>query len=122
VIADRHVLAVCNGEHGREYGSPGDWVCFFLASKGIVGHAQLASVVEDGATVVRHGEKFGHVYRLAHLSLYERPVVEALRAGRPFAVPTGAAPLAGSCLAPITRQDFMALTIPTATEQHAPTA
>src|SRR5262249_40381245 len=40
VIAERHLLAVCDGDHGRGRGSPGDWVCFFLASKGIVGHAQ----------------------------------------------------------------------------------
>jgi hypothetical protein len=111
VIADRHVLGVCDGDQVRGHGSPGDWVCFFLASKGIVGHAQLASVVDNGASVVRFGEKFGRVYRLTHLTLYERPVVQALRAGRPFAIPSDAAPFAGSCLAPIERQDFTALTM-----------
>ena len=85
-------------------------MCFFLATKGIVGHAQLAYLVEDGSSVVRHGEKFGSVYRLAHLTLYERPVVQALRAGRPFAVPASPAQFAGSRLTPIGRQDFLALT------------
>jgi hypothetical protein len=113
VIADRHVLAVCEGDQVQGHGSPGDWVCFFLANKGIVGHAQLASVVEPRATVVRQSERFGQVYRLAHLTLYDRPVVQALRAGRPFAVPSASAPVAGSCLAPIARQDFTALTIST---------
>jgi hypothetical protein len=121
VIAARQVLAVCAGDQTRAHGSPGDWVCFFLANKGIVGHAQLAYEVEDGARVVRHGEKFGRVYRLAHLTLYDQPVVQALRAGRPFAVPSAAAPFAGSSLAPIARQDFMALTTSSATEHHAPT-
>jgi hypothetical protein len=111
VIADRHVLAVCDGNPINGHGSPGDWVCFFLANKGIVGHAQLASVVEHRATVVRQSERFGHVYRLTNLTLYERPVVQALRAGRPFAVPSGAVPVAGSCLTPIARQDFTALTL-----------
>jgi hypothetical protein len=112
VIAERHMLAVWDGEDGQSRGSPGDWVCFFLANKGIVGHAQLAYIVEDGASVVRHGEKFGQVYHLAHVTLYERPVVQALRAGRPFALPSSpAAPHAGSSLAPIARQDFMALTL-----------
>ena len=111
VIADRHVLAVCDGNQTNGHGSPGDWVCFFLANKGIVGHAQLASVVEHRATVVRQSEKFGQVYRLANLTLYERPVVQALRAGRPFAVPLGSVPVAGSCLTPIARQDFTALTL-----------
>jgi len=122
VIAERHLLAVCDGDQGRGRGSPGDWVCFFLASKGIVGHAQLAYIVEDGASVVRHTEKFGRVYRLAHVTLYERAVVQALRAGRPFAVPSGQAQVAGSYLTPIARQDFMALTISAETEHQAPTA
>jgi len=121
VIGERQLLAVCDGDHAR-HGSPGDWVCFFLASKGIVGHAQLASVVEDGARLVRTGEKFGRVYRLAHLALYDRPVVQALRAGRPFAIPANAVTLAGSSLAPIARQDFMGLTISAVPEHHAPTA
>jgi hypothetical protein len=111
VIAERHMLAVADTEDGGARGSPGDWVCFFLPSKGIVGHAQLEYVVEDGASVVRQGEKFGQVYRLAHVTLYERPVVQALRAGRPFAVPSNSAPFAGSSLVPIARQDFMALTL-----------
>jgi hypothetical protein len=111
VIAERHILPVWDIDEGRQRGSTGDWVCFFLASKGIVGHAQLAYVVEDGASVVRHGEKFGQVYQLAHVTLYERPIVQALRAGRPFALPSNAVPFAGSCLSPIARQDFMALTL-----------
>jgi len=119
VVADRHVLAVSDGDQARGFGSPGDWVCFFVANKGIVGHAQLASVVENGASVVRHGEKFGQVFRLAHLMLYERPVVQALRAGRPFAVPPGGSLFAGSCLAAIARQDFTTLT--TSPEQQIST-
>jgi hypothetical protein len=111
VIADRHVLAVCDGDLEPGHGAPGDWVCFFVPSKGIVGHAQLASVVDQSASVVRQSEKFGRVFRLAHITLYERPVVQALRAGRPFAVPSDAAPFAGSCLTPIARRDFTALTI-----------
>ena len=119
VVSERHMLPVWDADQGRGRGSTGDWVCFFLASKGIVGHAQLAYVVEDGASVVRHGEKFGQVYQLAHVTLYERPVVQALRAGRPFAIPSSAAPVAGSSLAPIARQDFMALTLSSATESNA---
>jgi hypothetical protein len=110
VIAHRRVLAVSRtrGSHGQ--GSAGDWVGFFLADKGIVGHAQLASVVEDGASVIRHAERFSRVYRLAHVTLYAQPIVEAMRSGRPFAVPPPGSPLAGSYLAPIAREDFLALT------------
>ncbi len=37
------------------------------------------------------------------------PILQALRADRPFAVPPADVPLIGPCLAPIARQDFLAL-------------
>jgi hypothetical protein len=110
VIAHRRVLGICNAGPLQSEGSPGDWVCFFLPGKGIVGHAQLASIVENGGAVVRNASQFSCVYRLSHVELYEEPIVQALRAGRPFAVPPADEALAGPCLAPIARQDFIALT------------
>jgi len=109
VIAERRVLAICPAGKLRSQGSPGDWVCFFVPGKGIVGHAQLASLIEDSAKVVRHARRFSSVYRLAGVTLYQRPILQALRADRPFAVPPPDVPLAGPCLAPIARQDFLAL-------------
>jgi hypothetical protein len=109
VIAERRVLAICPAGKLRSQGSPGDWVCFFVPGKGIVGHAQLASIIEDSAKVVRHARRFSSVYRLASVTLYDRPILQALRADRPFAVPPPDIPLAGPCLAPIARQDFLAL-------------
>jgi len=110
VIAHRRVLGICHSGPLQGEGEPGDWVCFFLPGKGIVGHAQLASVVEEKASVVRNGEQFSRVYRLARVEMYEEPIVQALRSGRPFAVPSPDVALAGPCLAPIARQDFVALT------------
>jgi hypothetical protein len=110
VIAHRRVLGICHAGPLQSEGSPGDWVCFFLPGKGIVGHAQLASLVDNSGSVVRNAEQFSCVYRLSHVELYEEPIVKALRAGRPFAVPPADVPLAGPCLAPIARQDFIALT------------
>jgi len=110
VIAHRRVLGICHAGPLQSEGSPGDWVCFFLPGKGIVGHAQLASVIDNSGSVVRNAAQFSCVYRLSHVELYEEPIVQALRAGRPFAVPPGDVPLAGPCLAPIARQDFIALT------------
>jgi hypothetical protein len=110
VIAHRRVLGICHAGALQSEGAPGDWVCFFLPGKGIVGHAQLASVVADSASVVRNAAQFSCVYRLMHVEMYEEPIVQALRAGRPFAVPPADVPLAGPCLSPIARQDFIALT------------
>jgi hypothetical protein len=47
---------------------------------------------------------------VADVTLYEQPVVQALRAERPFALPPVDVPLAGACLTPIARQDFLSLT------------
>jgi hypothetical protein len=110
VIAQRRLLAICHAGRFRAEGSPGDWVCFFIPGKGIVGHAQLISVIEDSASVIRHANRFSRVYRLADVTLYEQPVVQALRAERPFAVPPVDVPLAGACLAPIAKHDFVSLT------------
>jgi hypothetical protein len=110
VIAHRRVLGICNAGPLQSEGAPGDWVCFFLPGKGIVGHAQLASIVDDAGSVVRNAEQFSRVYRLARVELYQEPIVQALRSGRPFAVPSADVALAGPCLSPIARQDFVALT------------
>lgn len=110
VIGLRRVLGICHAGPLQSEGAPGDWVCFFLPGKGIAGHAQLASIVDDSARVVRDAAQFSCVYRLAHVELYEEPVVQALRAGRPFAVPPSDVVVAGPCLSPIARQDFIALT------------
>jgi len=110
VMAPRRVLTICHTGRFQADGSPGDWVCFFVPRRGIVGHAQLASIVEDPSGVVPHANRFSRVYRVADVTLYDQPVVQALRAERPFTLPPVEVPLAGACLTPIARQDFLSLT------------
>lgn len=110
VIAQRRVLAICDAGEEHGYGSPGDWVCFFVVDRGIVGHAQLASLIADAATLVRQAERFNRVYQLAQLSIYAQPIVDALHATKPFTVAPPTAPFAGSYLAPVAREDFLTLT------------
>ena len=118
VIAHRRVLAVCETAGFQADGAPGDWVCFFIPGQGIVGHAQLMSVVEDGAAIVRNASRFSRVYRLSDVTLYDRAIAEPTRGQRLFAVPPVDASLPGPCLAPIARNDFAALT----TYRSAPAA
>jgi hypothetical protein len=109
LIAHRRVLGVCASGALQDLGMPGDWVCFFLPGKGIVGHARLAAIV-DGTTSIRNASSFSRVYRLADVDLYEEPVVQALRAGRAFSPPAVDPSAPGPGLAPMTRQDFVAMT------------
>lgn len=110
VVAQRHLLGISQAGALQNQGSPGDWVCFFLPGKGVAGHAQLASVVDAEAPVIRNADRYSRVYRLAHVELYHEPVAQAVRVGRPFAVPPADVLLPGPCLAPIARADFLALT------------
>lgn len=110
VIVERRVLGICHEGSLHEDGAPGDWVCFFVPAKGIVGHAQLASIVDHGRAVIRNADRFSRIYRLADVEVYEEPIVQALRAQRPFVVPPPDVVLAGPCLSPISRQDFVAMT------------
>jgi len=110
MIANRRVLAIGHPGRLRGEGAPGDWVCFFLPGKGIVGHARLTSIIDDSIGVVRHASRFKRVYRLSDVTLYEQPMVQAVRTERPFAVSPADVPLAGASLAPIAKQDFVALT------------
>jgi hypothetical protein len=110
VIVGRRVLGTCYMGPRPADAASGDWVCFFIRDKGIVGHAQLASVVEDGASVVRDGGTCSGVFQLNYLAVYAQPVAQALRAGRPFTVPSIDAPLSAPCLTPIARSDYVALT------------
>ena len=109
VIVARRVLGICHDGVLQHDGTPGDWVCFFVPGQGIVGHAQLKSVVEAGAPMIRNADRFSRIYRLGDVELYDEPIVQALRAQRPFVVPATDA-MAGPCLSPISRQDFLAMT------------
>lgn len=110
VIIGRRVLGICHDGPLQNDGEPGDWVCFFIPGRGIVGHAQLLAVVENGGTVIRDAALFSRVYQLNDVDIYDEPVVQALRAQRPFAVPPADAQLAGPCLSPMSKQDFIAMT------------
>jgi hypothetical protein len=109
VIAHRRVLGICASASFQDLGAPGDWVCFFLPGKGIVGHARLAAVV-DGSTSIRNAQEFSRVYRLTDVDVYEEPIVQALRAQRPFTPPPADPSLPGPSLAPIGREDFTRFT------------
>ncbi|MGC4081134.1 MAG: hypothetical protein QM736_03225 [Vicinamibacterales bacterium] len=51
----------------------GDWVCFFLAGIGVVGHARLAGEVERVAAPLRHIDRYAVVFALSDVLLYDTP-------------------------------------------------
>jgi hypothetical protein len=88
----------------------GDHVCFYIAGTGIVGHAQFDNVIDDASAVIRGAERFTAVFQLRDVTIYDSPhrvLLESLGLHVPNRSPYDN----GAMLAPITRDDYHALTI-----------
>jgi hypothetical protein len=108
VIGQRRILGVADsGPRGGAL--PGDWVCLCVPGRGVLGHAQLARVIERGAGVVRHSERFSRVFGLESVELYEVPIAPAPGIERRLASGIGRSS-AGPCLAAVSRDEFVAMT------------
>lgn len=72
VIRRRHLLAI------RDTGldlpvRAGDWTCFAVQGKGILGHAQVDAIA-DPAGLVRNAEQYRAVLQLTDVEIYDTPV------------------------------------------------
>ena len=73
VIRGRQMLGVSAIGIFPATARPGDWVCFFLAGTGVVGHARLAAEVEPPAARLRSAVRYTAVFTLADVELYDVP-------------------------------------------------
>ena len=114
VIGKRHVLGVTEAAKGQPASQPGDWVCFFVPGKGIVGHGRVQSLAEPGvngsATLMRASDRFDRLIRLNHVELYDSAVLPPPEQQQRLAVTLGSTGTAGPVLGAITRQEFLKLT------------
>lgn len=109
VIRGRHVLGVTDTGPFPLPVHVGDWVCFYIAGTGIVGHAQFDSLISDASTVIRGAGRFTAVFQLKNISIYDSPkrvAIESLGLQMPGHSPYDN----GAVLAPISRADYEALT------------
>ena len=62
---------------GRKRIKPGDWICFYISRKGVVGHAKVVTFPETRATSpIRNPKRYPWVFDLDSVSLYlEEPVM-----------------------------------------------
>jgi len=112
VVARRNIFGVTANAALEGLAKHGDWICFAIARKGVVGHARIASLA-DGTSEIRDAHRFRQLFHLERMRLYlETPVaIDAatevrLKAG-PFA-----SPRAAQALVPISPESFRALTTP----------
>jgi hypothetical protein len=89
---------------------PGDWVCLYVPGKGILGHAQLTAIIDAGASVVRHSERFRRVFGLEHVDLYAEAVVPPVDIEQALTSGLAAGSLAGLFLEPVSREEFSRMT------------
>ena len=110
VIRGREVLGITDTGPLPMPVSVGDLVCFYIAGTGIVGHAQFDNVITDASGIIRGAGRFTAVFQLKDVAIYDAPhrvMLESIGLHVPSRSPYDN----GAMLAPITREDYEALTI-----------
>ncbi len=110
VIAKRHVLGASFAGGPQAGVRADDWVCFFVPGTGVVGHGQVASVLEDRADLIRESNRFSRLLRLKNLELYDVPVPMDIVTELHVSAGLRDLGAAGPVLAPLTRQEFLKCT------------
>lgn len=77
LVGQERIYAFGERTPGRKHLKPGDWICFYATTKGIVAHAKVISTPEKKLHhKVRHPETYPWVFRLDSVQLYlDKPVV-----------------------------------------------
>lgn len=109
VIRGRQLLGISDSGPFPMPVHEGDWVCFYIAGTGIVGHAQFDSLIPDASAVIRDAGRFTAVFQLMNVSIYDTPnrvSIESIGLQIPGRMPYDD----GAVLAPISRRDYETLT------------
>jgi hypothetical protein len=71
LVGREHMYAFGERTPGRKHLKPGDWICFYATTKGVVAHAMVASRPEKRPDArVRQGERFPWTFCLEKVVLY----------------------------------------------------
>ncbi len=110
VIRGREVLGITDTGPLPMPVTVGDLVCFYIAGTGIVGHARFDNLITDASAVIRGAGRFTAVFQLRDVTIYDAPhrvMLESIG----LQVPSRSPYDNGAMLAPITSEDYEALTI-----------
>jgi len=110
VIARRQVLGVTVTDWMDDPARERDWVCFYIDGIGIVGDGQLDSAIPNELAGIRGAERFGAVFRLKNVTIYDVPRVfpKPMLEFDPWAHMPGDA--AGAFFSPLSRAEYERLT------------
>ena len=107
VIRGRQVLGV--REDTATQARVGDWLCFYVDRKGVVGQARIESVTE-GAGLLRGAHRFRSAFRLKEVLVFGSPVAVGPQALMDQLSALAPAEDAGPFLASVSREEFAELT------------
>ena len=107
VIRGRQVLGV--REDTATQARVGDWLCFYVDRKGVVGQARIESVTE-GAGLLRGSHRFRSAFRLKEVFIFESPIAAGPQTLMDQLCALTPTEDAGPLLASVSRQEFAELT------------
>ena len=110
VVGKRRVFGVRDSASAHDAAHQGDRICFFLAGKGVVGHADVSAIGPSGAGL-RDGHQYSQLLRLERTRLYlDAPVTPDLETTLRLRAGRGDDDAAGPPLLRISDREFAALT------------
>ena len=110
VVGKRRLFGVRDSPSVQTAARAGDRICFFLAGKGVVGHADVSSIGPGGAGL-RDGHQYSQLLRLERTRLYlDAPVTPDLETTLRLRAARGEAGAEGPPLVRISDREFAALT------------
>jgi hypothetical protein len=109
VIRRRQLLGVTDSGPSHMKARAGDWICFSLPGKGIVGHARVHSLT-DGTALIRDAHRFSSVFTLKNVEIYETPVALGLATGQSRMGDRMTGEGGGPLLASVSYEEFAELT------------
>lgn len=77
LVGKGYMYAISERTPGRKHIKPGDWMCFYATTKGVVAHAKVISKPEKKLhQAVRDTEKYNWVFSLEKPELYlDKPII-----------------------------------------------
>jgi len=77
LVGEEHIYAFGHHTPGRKHVKPGDWICFYATTKGVIAHACVATTPElKPHPKVAHPDDFPWVFSVVNPTLYlHEPVV-----------------------------------------------
>lgn len=77
LVGEERIYAFGERTPGRRHLKPDDYICFYSTGKGVIAHAQIASLPERKEhPKVRHTEQYPWIFRVKDVHIYlENPVV-----------------------------------------------